>query len=156
MLDKHYVTLRIHWQLPAGKNLIPVMSCKSRSTFSEAARHPLDMNWQQRARSVACTRKPALRRSFSYTESRERETGRGKATKSCLVLYSSYAAHCQPCQQNIGEKITNLKAFCVCLDFQTLTLNCAGGTLHVPAMSALSHKLVSNLMTSFKNKILAY
>lgn len=134
------------------------MSCKSRSTFSEAARHPLDMNWHQRARSVACTRKPALvqGRSFSYTERRERETGRRKATKFCLVLYSSYAAHCQLRQQNMAEKITNLKAFRVCLDFQTLILNRAGGTLDMPAMSAPSHKLVSKQTTSFKNKILAY
>lgn len=54
------------------------------------------------------------------------------------------------------KEITNLKTFHICLDFQKLILNYAGGTLDMPAMSTPSHKLVSNLMTSFKNKILAY
>lgn len=99
MLDKHYVTLYIHWQLPAGKNLIPVMSCKSRSTFTGAARNPLDMKQYQHAWSVGCVTKLAPVEGRSLQEYRKQERSCLSPLifpKFSLVLYSSYAAYHQP------------------------------------------------------------
>lgn len=75
------------------------MSCKSRSTFTEAARHPWDVKWHQHAWSVACMMKLGLVEGRSLKLYRKQ----GKScvsppgfSKFCLVLYSSYAAYHQP------------------------------------------------------------